>query len=93
MRVEMTHHGEVAVLEFGFGHATIRWLGRARASEDAGAEVRGVRTSVWGFAATALDMSSRSGSGRADRRLIPDEAPRADPIECRVRPLSFPSAA
>lgn len=45
---------QLAVLEFGFGHATIRWLSRARSLDDQEAIGRILSTSLWVFVAAAV---------------------------------------
>ncbi|HSW27869.1 MAG TPA: oligosaccharide flippase family protein [Longimicrobiales bacterium] len=44
---------QLAILEFGFGHATIRWVAQCRARRDDGALGRTLGTSAWVFAGTA----------------------------------------
>ncbi|MHB1193111.1 MAG: lipopolysaccharide biosynthesis protein [Longimicrobiales bacterium] len=44
---------QLAILEFGFGHATVRWVARCRARGDDAGLGRTLGTSAWVFAGTA----------------------------------------
>ncbi|MDP2959600.1 MAG: oligosaccharide flippase family protein [Longimicrobiales bacterium] len=45
---------QLAILEFGFGHATIRWVAQGRSRGDESAVLKTLNASLWVFMATAV---------------------------------------